>query len=271
MPRAWQSSTGQGRRSNELSDHTNLLVLGSPRSGTTLLSAMLSCHPEIALLNEDLSGAFTRIFSKRFRGVKLCAPHQIEMRHTATTRAGDFSRGQIRRLTNIVRRAAGRPVPLGGFYKARHSIEDMRAMPEPLHVIGIVRSADDVIASIMKRGRQKEETARYRWVRLIQILNELARVEDADFALTLVRFDDLVAQPAETLTAVLRALQLDFDPRVMEGFKHTPQYQGRTGIDAQRAGGGLDDDLSQAVLRNDPELAAAYRRLHELALEPGKE
>lgn len=245
---------------------THLLVLGAPRSGTTLLSAMLSCHPDISLLNEELTGASLAIFSKRIRGVKLCAPHQIELEHSAAMQAVARVRGSLRRFTNAARGRLGLPRPNGGFLKSRLSIRDYQRATDHLHVIGIIRSPTQVIDSIQRRGHQKPKVAEHRWIRLVEILHQLVTEERPGTTTTIVHFDSLVREPEETLRRCLGALACDFTPAVLEGYRHTPQYRGRTKIDARKVSGGIAADLQCALLASRPELAAQYRELFERAV-----
>lgn len=240
-------------------------MLGSPRSGTTLLSAMLSCHPEISLLNEDISGASTRIFSKRIAGVKLCVPHQIEIEQPLVMRARDYVRAKARPLADIARRATGRAVPNPGFVKSALSIRDYQARYDDLAVLGIIRSPDQVIASIMRRGHQTRRVAEYRWRRLVEILHLLATENRAGTRVRIVHFDDLVAAPEDALGGALAWLGCDFVPEVLDGFRHTPQYRGRTAIDPGKSGPGLATDLAHPLLAGDAALAAKYRALNALA------
>ena len=59
---------------------THLLLLGAPRSGTTLLATMISRHSEIAIMNEDRGWAMRRILGKAVVGNKRCVPNQIELK-----------------------------------------------------------------------------------------------------------------------------------------------------------------------------------------------
>ena len=43
-----------------------ILVLGAQDSGTSLLTAILGGHPEIAMLNEDLKGNITKVVGKKY-------------------------------------------------------------------------------------------------------------------------------------------------------------------------------------------------------------
>jgi Sulfotransferase family len=46
---------------------SHLLIIGAPRSGTTLLATMISRHTEIAVLNEDKGWALRRVLGKTHR------------------------------------------------------------------------------------------------------------------------------------------------------------------------------------------------------------
>jgi len=61
------------------SQETNLLVVGAPRSGTTLLAAMIGRHSEVAMLSEHLGFAVKDVISKPIAGNKLCIPNHIEI------------------------------------------------------------------------------------------------------------------------------------------------------------------------------------------------
>ncbi|HEX2228509.1 MAG TPA: sulfotransferase, partial [Candidatus Binatia bacterium] len=58
----------------------HLLILGAPRSGTTLLATMISRHTEIGILNEDRGWAMRRLLGKTVVGNKRCVPNQIELK-----------------------------------------------------------------------------------------------------------------------------------------------------------------------------------------------
>ncbi|WP_188645300.1 sulfotransferase family protein [Tsuneonella deserti] len=247
------------------SKNVHLLVLGAPRSGTTLLAAMLSCHPDISLLNEELTGASLRILAKPVSGVKLCAPHQIELNHTIQMRLRDWVGMQLRKASNIVRHLRGSPIPLGGFRKSRLSIKDYQRRAPDLHIIGIIRGPEQVISSIRRRGNQSRGTAEYRWRRLVEILYELSASLDHRPKLSILHFDDLVQRPEMAIRAALEFLNLPFDPCVLEGFRHTPQYRGRTSIDPSRAVRDAESGLASPLLERDPELASKYQALCDQA------
>lgn len=245
---------------------SHLLLLGAPRSGTTLLAAMLGCHPDIALLNEDTHGASLSILSKRIRGVKLCIPNQIELEHHRVMRLSDAAARQLQRRTNKIRKLLGFKTPIVRSRKSDLSIRDYEKRTDTLHILATVRSPHQVIRSIMSRGEQSQRTAEYRWRRAIEILDVLSTEHSDHTNLMLVDFDRLVTDPSTTLRCVLDGLSCEFHPNVLEGFKHTPQYAGRTAISAAKASTGISDALNHPLLRTDTELRQRYLRVMRMCI-----
>ncbi len=245
---------------------SHLLVLGAPRSGTTLLAAMLGCHPEIALLNEDTHSASFRIFSKRIRGVKLCIPNQIELEHNKVMRVRDGVVRRVQERANAIRRRIGLRTPVPRNRKSDCSIRDYERLTDALHIVATLRSPHDVIGSIIGRGEQAPRTARYRWHRAVEILYQLSIERNDHTDLTLVDFDKLVTHPEGVMNAVLDRLGLKFVDEVLNGFRHTPQYRGSEAISADKASSGLEHALEHPLLRTHEDLRRKYLSLLESCL-----
>jgi len=244
-------------------DDIHLLILGSPRSGTTLLSAMLGCHPEITLLNEDTHGASLTIFSKKIKGVKLCIPNQIELVQTSWMRFKDFMVTTLQLLTNPIKSYLGLRVPIPRGIKSKYSIRDYQKKTDKLFVLGIVRNPYDSIKSMMGRGQQTKKTAEYRWRRVIEILYELSMDECKENILIVVDFDKLVTEPVGIMKNLLSLLECDFKEDVLEGYKHTPQYKGSSAISADKASKGVEAALTHPMLQIDESLKNKYLYLIE--------
>lgn len=242
-------------------DNIHLLILGSPRSGTTLLSAMIGCHPDVALLNEDIHGASLTIFSKKIKGVKLCVPNQIELNQTLWMKLEDLVVNVFQLLLNPVRSFLGLRVPIRRGMKSKYSIRDYQKKTERLIVLGIVRNPYDSIKSIIGRGQQTRKTAEYRWKRLIEVLYQLSTEKNTDSELLIVEFDKLVTEPVELMKKLLPLLECDFNENVLEGFKHTPQYKGSSTISANKASKGIEYALTHPLLESDEELKNKYLHL----------
>lgn len=226
-----------------------LLILGAPRSGTTLLAAMIGCHRDVALLNEDLGMAAKRIVAKRVVGNKLCIPNQIEMSRKRSRWVGALGGRWFHKLHQY------------GYFRYRPealvSIQDYLARGH-LKMVGIVRDGNAVISSIMRRGDQPYDVAAYRWCRSIEILSEL-RERQGD--LLLLSYERLVEEPETAMRAVAEHVGIAFDVRMLEGFKYTKAYPNEAGIDANRARKykekGIDFDLANRY----PEVYAKYAAL----------
>src|SRR6185369_4750458 len=110
-----------------------LLIVGAPRSGTTLLASMIGMHSDVAMLIEDRFFAIKRLTGKKVLANKLCIPHQMEMSKRST-----FVKKRIQKF---------------GFLKnyptSKYNIEDYLKL-EDIKIIGIIRDANDVVSSIMK-------------------------------------------------------------------------------------------------------------------------
>ena len=223
-------------------DTTHLLVLGAPRSGTTLLTACVGRHGEVAMLNEDFGGATRKLVGKRVVGNKLCVPNQIEWER----------RGRAW-LRPLQRRGLFQSVP-----ESVYSVQDYLAWDDA-RVIGIVREGEAVVSSIMRRGQQPFRVAAYRWSRALEVL-ETVHERRPDRTL-LVSYEGFVGAPEATLRRVADHVGLPFDERMLEGYAYTPIYRGSSGIEAQRArrsSPGLD------LERRRPDAYARYRRLLDL-------
>ncbi|HET6566634.1 MAG TPA: sulfotransferase [Rhodothermales bacterium] len=198
-----------------MNNRTFLLVLGAPRSGTTLLTAMIGRHDEVAMLNEDLNGTMRKVIGKRVVGNKLCVPNQIELRE----RGGPWQRKLQRR----------------GYFQYRpassQSIEDYMAR-RPLKLVAIVRDADSVVTSIMGRGKKSFRLAVYRWRRSIEVIHELNECYSGQ--LFLLTFEQLVSDPQPAMRGIAEHLGITYQPKMLEGYAYTPIYK-NSGIDSARA------------------------------------
>lgn len=229
---------------------TYLLILGAPRSGTTLLTAMIGRHNDVAMLNEEFGDAIDKIVSKPIVGNKLCIPNQIELDRKKPSWArllGPAFHDRLYRRGYFARRP-----------EAARSINEYVATKTPLKIIGILRDGNAVISSIVRRGEQTEATATYRWRRSIDILHALSQREDVD--LLLLTFEQLVRTPEETMKRVAAFLERPFQPQMLEGYAFTPIYS-NNGIDPERAARNRSDGVDYALADRFPETMALYDAL----------
>lgn len=220
-----------------------LLMIGSPRSGTTLLNAMVGSHPEVAMLNEDFGHAVFNIIATPMVGNKLCVPNQIEM-----TERGSWIRRQVQKRGYLQ-------------YKPQSDLSITDYLDRNARVIASVRHPDPVISSIEKRGKKGNKLAAYRWVRAIEIIDELHRT--LGDRLLLVGFPYLVASPEKVMRRVSEFLEISFDEAMLEGYAHTPIYSNKT-IDSSKASE-LDMPVSELVQDEYGAVVDMYRALLSLS------
>ena len=97
----------------------------------------------------------------------------------------------------------------------------------------IARDGPGTVRSMVRRGGHSAASAAAQWA---AGLAELEAVREAyPDRTSVVTFGDLVGRPEPTIRAVLGAIGLPFDPAVLDGPRHTPNYPGRTAIDASRS------------------------------------
>jgi len=183
----------------------HLLILGAPRSGTTLLAAMIGCHDDIGLLVESKRMAFTAIAGKAVVGNKLCVPNQIEFEANWDRRMSRFSKA---------------------------SLEKYLALPN-FKLVLIVRHVDSVTSSIMKRAGKPNDTAALYWRRGIEIMHELKQrlAQDA----VVIAFENMLANPGRHMRRVTDLLALPYQEKMLEGYKYNPYYREFSGFDLSRA------------------------------------
>jgi hypothetical protein len=133
-----------------------LLIVGAPRSGTTLLASMIGMHSDVAMLIEDRWFSIKKLTGKKVLANKLCIPIQLDF----TKRATYFTR-LMKKL---------------GWYQnypaSKYNMEDYLQL-EGLKIIALIRDKDDVVNSIMKRGRKEKMIAEKRWKMAMQIMHRL--------------------------------------------------------------------------------------------------
>lgn len=230
----------------------HLLIIGAPRSGTTLLAAMVSKHTEITILFEDFNFAAKKILSKKIVGNKLCIPHQIEINNKRKKLKSMVINllTRINMLHNILEKEK---YPLSFF-----SIEDYLEL-ENSKIIAILRRGNDVIESIMKRGGKKYEIALHRWLRAIEIIHELySKYPDR---VLLIRFENLVQKPEKTLQKTCRFIGVEYQKQMLEGYKFTPVYHDAVGIDPRKANGYRNSNINHNLKHNYPRIFNKYQEL----------
>jgi hypothetical protein len=185
-------------------DH--VLLIGAPRSGTTLLGTMIGSHSDVGMVNEDVDiRALGRVLGRRLTGVKLCVPNQIRLEKKS------YFGSQMLKKCGLISESP----------KSYFSITEYLSNPN-LKVIGIIRDGNDSVHSMMVRGKAKFKKAVRRWGEAIETIYTIKnRWPDR---ILVVSFENLVLDPSVTIHRVCDFLGLAFEDRMLEGHKLNPYY-----------------------------------------------
>lgn len=237
-----------------------VFVVGSPRSGTTLLQRMLDAHPRLAVAND------THFIPKAIAGI---TDHDVPLTHDLVERVLDYHR--FHRLgvdADLARSLAVGADTYVGFISALYSAfatsrgKSMGGEKTPDYVrcipllaglfswarfVHIVRDGRDVALSALEWANEGKGPGRFElWatepiaVCALWWRRQVQPGVDAGVALgparyTEVLYESLVAQPGSELQAVSSFLSLDYSPR-MESFNEGRQVDdGGVVLDAKKA------------------------------------
>lgn len=212
-----------------------IFLVGCPRSGTTILQRMLGAHSELATFPETHFFAEVRARNPRLAAVGLAsrrarsrARELVEAmgakelmtafpRHALTV--GTASRAFVSLLDALARRE-GKSRWVEKTPRHLHFISLITKEVEEPRFVHLVRSGADTALSLFEVARRYPEwglgdldACIDRWNRDLRItarmLNRPGHV--------LVRFEQLVERPEETLRRLAASLELAFEPRMLEG------------------------------------------------------
>lgn len=225
-------------------EHRHLLIIGAPRTGTTLLATMISRHTEIAVLNEDKGWTMRKLLGKSIVGNKRCIPNQIE----------------LKRRSKLYIRLWKKIGVAKEYQSSQYSIEDYLTLPH-IKVIGIIRDGNDAISSGMRRGKKGFQGAAYRWCRAIEIIHELkTRLPQQTLV---VSFEDLVMYPRENMERIAVFLGVDYQDRMLEGPIYNPWYP-ETGMNREKVNRAKKEHIDFKLGELFPAAISQYRELLSL-------
>jgi hypothetical protein len=200
-----------------INSHKHLVVVGCPRSGTTLLAGMLGRHSEIAMLNEPRTEDVFKQIGATYQAAKYTVPHCIGL-HRRACKWGY--------LVNCVRNLDFPLLPSG--WRRQQFVR-----PYPLSLVSlrdyirigarfivITRNRPDTVKSIM-RTRFNEKEANRLFNQAYEIIHWMeANLDDLLF----MRYEDLVHDPDLEMLAICEALELKYEPEMLEGSKYNYIY-----------------------------------------------
>lgn len=211
-----------------IEDTDGVLIVGSPRSGTSLLTGMLAVHSEVAMGFEDFDFGCKGVIGKQVWGNKLTIPNEIRLDPDPRKSQRDI----WTRLEDAVRAFLGRPrrfSPWGygydpPFYKPpRHRQITIDTYVEKfnVHLVALIRNPDHVIESMQKRRGTSLRKAKRRFAGATRNVHKSQERYDK---VSIVRFKDLVEQPAGIMKLLCERFNINFERSMTEGFKAVPQY-----------------------------------------------
>ncbi|GEM_PF-964634 len=237
------------RKPDPLPQRRHLLLIGAPRSGTTLLATMIGRHTDVGMVNEDVTGqSIRKVLGKQLTGNKLCVPNQIrlERRH--------FFAAKALKSLGVVAEAP----------KSKYSIRDYLDLPN-LKLIAIIRDGSASVSSMMVRGRKELRKAARRWAEAIETIDALKRQYGE--RVLVVNFEDLLLYPESVLRQICAFLNLAFQEPMLQGYEDNPYYPGAQ-LDTEKAQprkeNGIDSKLSglaPSAYKKYQALAAAAREI----------
>ena len=236
-----------------------ILIVGAPRTGTTLFAAMIGSHPDISMLNEEKSNAWRKALGRKHQGLKLCIPNQIELdRKSEKSDHGALKQRILKAHGDFDAWNAG-PQKAWGEERIDATIAQFLKLDDP-RVMAILRSPEQAVASMQKRGGQPLTESLYRWLRAVEIMEALQN--DAPKRFAVVGFERLVSDPEEVLSACAKWLGIDYAPAMLNAY--TPLYK-MDKIDAEKAGE-EDAEFRKRLAEAFPQHWKTYKKLKKKAL-----
>ena len=215
--------------------HPAIVILGTPRSGTTLLRRVLGAHPNLACMGEtNLLGACARFLeSERIAedvdiGVVAGLGHAGFARDEVLARLRDFAFAFHR--DHAVRVGKPRWVEKTAF-DAFHVERIEELCGDHAYFLCVIRHGLDVACSLQELSQKNGgylrelhdyvreyprplEAFAHAWVDLTRAIRAFAARHPRNTLL--LRYEDLVANPSEVLAVAFRFIGESFDPAVLE-------------------------------------------------------
>tara|TARA_B100001964_G_C14132033_1_gene553365 strand:+ start:204 stop:1079 length:876 start_codon:yes stop_codon:yes gene_type:complete len=188
----------------------SLIILGTQRSGTTLLTRILSSHNDLFLQNEiSVESVF---ISENLEDILDNIDKQIQKRHGQT----------INNLLTAKKKAQwGLKDP-----EFTYHLGSLRLFTDKTKFIHLVRDGRGVVNSYINNKWGLGTTAytgALRWNREVSLIESFLS-ESKNDSLT-IRFEDLVSSPEKTLKRICEFLDLDYKEELLLFYKENPNYK----------------------------------------------
>lgn len=187
-----------------------IVVLGAPRSGTTLVATALGAHAGIAFLSEDVNGGMFRFVGGKLPGVKLCTPVHVDI-----DRHWRWYYEPLRRV-RWLRRHFNYRLP-----RSKLSLRDMAARAD-LKVVCILREPQSNMAAIRRRADRSERVCRDMLRRTYALYEKLPL--ERGMEPRFLSYERFVSEPEAQLRDLCEWIGLPFDVAMLEAPRLNPKY-----------------------------------------------
>ncbi len=197
----WRATSWKNFRRIDSMTNRAILIGGCGRSGTTVLNGLLSCHPEIQVVDIETSAFCQTAYTE-----------QVDL-------AADF------RLERVYRRLVRITIPPSCTRWAEKTPKNVLFARRALDYLGpgarfihIVRDGRDVVTSRHRRAPDRYWVSPQRWIRDVAA----GRALETHPRVVTVRYEDLVHDLEPELRRLCAFLDLPFDERML-GYPDTAQ------------------------------------------------
>jgi hypothetical protein len=151
------------------------------------------------------------------------------------------------------------------YQSSEFSIEEYLTLPN-IKIIGLIRSGNDVISSVMGRSEKNLRVASYRWRRAIEVIYEL-KTSYPDVVLV-VSFEDLVNHPRENAGRIAAFLEVEYQDRMLEGPQYNPWYP-EAGMNKEKVNRAERESIDFKLAERFPTVFRQYQELLQLCGSQG--
>jgi hypothetical protein len=216
------------------STRLGIVVLGAPRSGTTLLANVVGAHPRVAMMFEELHGGAFRVVGGKIPAVKLCTPNQVDL----DRRWGPMNR--VIGLSGWLRKNVGYRMPT-----SRLSLRDMMGAAD-LRILCLIRDPARALDAIRRRERLSEAVSHDILTRTYHLFNALHAEPRA--RCQVVSLDRLLRAPEPQIRKLCAWLGLEFDAAMLDAPQYNHLYP-EAGFRSDRAAGAPDGGAADPASR----------------------
>jgi hypothetical protein len=220
-----------------------IFIIGSPRSGTTLLRVILDSHPNICCGPEThIIPHLEEFYKKVDENWKMLVPYGIDKKNQLLKIRELFSLFPEHYMREKKKIRWAEKTPTNIFHT-----DFIKKMFPDCQFIHIIRDGRDVIASFKKRWGSK--TIFYgmkQWNNSINLIPELREKYGKEEYLE-VRYEELVSKPEQIIRKIIEFLNEPWTPKLLEHHKQKHDYWFNV-----KTGENVDTNIEKKPKRHSP-------------------